>query len=117
MLDAVELSNTYFYDKCLGWSGLCVEPLTMYHQGISSKRSCKLIPECISNKEEKVNMGGHDVGAFVKNEGGNTQCNTLESMLLRAGQGADNLHIDFWSLDVEVRYTTNHFLNLYYKMV
>ena len=24
---AVMFSNTYFYDKCLGWTGLCVEPM------------------------------------------------------------------------------------------
>ena len=35
---AVSLSNTYFYDKCLGWEGLCVEPLPQYHAELSAKR-------------------------------------------------------------------------------
>lgn len=26
------LSNTLFYDKCLGWEGLCVEPQAQFHQ-------------------------------------------------------------------------------------
>lgn len=31
--DAVEWSNSLFFDKCLGWQGVCVEPNPAYHQG------------------------------------------------------------------------------------
>lgn len=31
--DAAELSNSLFFDKCLGWQGVCVEPNPAYHQG------------------------------------------------------------------------------------
>jgi len=27
----LQRSNTYFFDKCLGWRGVCVEPNTKYH--------------------------------------------------------------------------------------
>ena len=28
-------SNTFFYDVCLGWDGLCVEPNINYHGGFT----------------------------------------------------------------------------------
>lgn len=30
--DPLYLSNSLFYDKCLGWAGLCVEPQQKYHK-------------------------------------------------------------------------------------
>lgn len=30
--DPLKLSNTLFFDKCLGWSGLCIEPQPEYHE-------------------------------------------------------------------------------------
>ena len=47
--DYRKLSNTFFFDKCLGWDGLCVEADPQYHAGIRAHRSCKLVPQCISN--------------------------------------------------------------------
>ena len=38
------ISNTYFYDRCLGWRGLCVEPNPRYHADLREKRSCELVP-------------------------------------------------------------------------
>lgn len=46
------LSNTLFFDKCLGWKGICVEPNPIYHKAYKD-RSCKLIPNCVW-KERKV---------------------------------------------------------------
>lgn len=37
------ISNTYFYDRCLGWRGLCVEPNPRYHAELRQKRSCELV--------------------------------------------------------------------------
>lgn len=30
--DALALSTSLFFDKCLGWDGLCIEPQPQYHQ-------------------------------------------------------------------------------------
>lgn len=38
------LSNTYFFDRCLGWSGVCVEPNPVYWAELRSKRSCHVVP-------------------------------------------------------------------------
>lgn len=62
--DAEALSNTLFFDVCLGWTGICVEPNEIYHKELSEKRSCALVPECISDtiSEQQFLMqgaGGH----------------------------------------------------------
>ena len=44
------LSNTLFYDKCLGWAGICLEPNPIYVSGLKKNRSCKYFPECISDR-------------------------------------------------------------------
>jgi hypothetical protein len=98
--DAVEFSNTYFFDVCLGWSGLCVEPNEAYHSGIISHRSCTLIPECISDRETTVSFqktGGH---GKVLDGFGSTKCTTLDKMLKRSVNTNQEV-IDLWSLDVE----------------
>jgi len=48
------ISSTWFYDKCLGWDGLCVEPQERYQDDIRSKRSCTLVPMCIT--KERISM-------------------------------------------------------------
>jgi hypothetical protein len=98
--DAVVYSNTYFFDVCLGWPGLCVEPNEDYHHDIKTKRTCTLIPECISNQETIVSFEKNSGTGKVLGAGGSTQCSTLEMMLKRSVNPNQKV-VDFWSLDVE----------------
>ena len=50
------ISNTYFLDKCAGWSGLCVEPNPIYHAGLRAHRSCRLAPTCASDREDELEL-------------------------------------------------------------
>ena len=43
------ISNTFFFDRCLQWKGVCVEPNPIYHDGLRKHRSCALIDTCASN--------------------------------------------------------------------
>jgi Methyltransferase FkbM domain len=94
-----ELSNTFFLDVCLGWDGLCVEPVAQYHENIRKYRSCVLIPECIAAKKSNMNLVGGGATTGVT-PGGDVKCSSLEDMLTIAPGGA-RTHVDFWSLDVE----------------
>ena len=105
--DARVGSNTYFFDVCLGWAGLCVEPDARYHAALRAERSCTLIDECISDGNKTVSMVPPKHGAFMKigiggsnggGSGGAMKCDSLASMLARAGLPPK---VDFWSLDVE----------------
>ena len=51
------ISNTLFFDKCLGWRGVCFEPQAQYHAAIRENRSCTLIPSCVVGSEAA--LGGH----------------------------------------------------------
>lgn len=45
----IEISNTYFFDNCLGWSGLCVEAHPRYLGSLDRKRTCQILPTCVSD--------------------------------------------------------------------
>ena len=50
------ISNSYFFDRCLHWRGLCVEPNPIYHAGLRTHRRCELAPTCASESVEEVEM-------------------------------------------------------------
>ena len=41
--DGKTLSNTFFFEKALNWSGLCIEPLPKVFEQLKQNRSCILI--------------------------------------------------------------------------
>lgn len=95
-----ELSNTLFFDKCLGWDGLCAEPNSEYHQGIKDHRSCTLVPECLSNEESDMGFNSAGPVSSVQKDGGGgttVHCRPLKAMLAQVGSPK----VDLWSLDVE----------------
>lgn len=51
--DPLEISNTAFFDLCLGWRGLCIEmsPFLELREGYAKHRSCTFINECVSDRE------------------------------------------------------------------
>jgi hypothetical protein len=100
--DAERLSNTLFFDVCLGWQGLCIEPMRRYHAGLKSKRTCTLVPECISSTTEVIKMQDSEAMSSVTRDsttGIDVQCRPFVDILQTYGGG--RTHADFWSLDVE----------------
>jgi len=51
--DGVFASNTYFFEKSLGWTGICVEPLTAAYKKLTQNRSCVCIPGALAAKSGK----------------------------------------------------------------
>ena len=47
--DGIDISNTYFYEKELGWSGICIEPIKSRFESLKKNRSCICIYGCISD--------------------------------------------------------------------
>eukprot|EP00966_Prymnesium_polylepis_P266736 6162044-Prymnesium_polylepis.1 len=95
-------SNTWFFDRCLGWEGLCIEPNPSYWSELRAERSCTVVPECITDRDGQV-VQLQRMGPLSRIVGGpsrfttNTTCNSLHTMLARVGRS----RVDFWSLDVE----------------
>lgn len=45
------ISNTYFFDACLGWSGVCVEAHPQFLSGLYRGRTCAMVPTCVSDQD------------------------------------------------------------------
>ncbi len=114
-------SNTYFFDRCLGWDGVCVEANPEYHEELQFQRNCALVPYCVADIVRPVDFsltaayGGvvrgrqSDWGVdgkshrtrkkFKKSFRGirKMTCTTLKREMHRL----KIRHVDFMSLDVE----------------
>lgn len=120
--DGVDINNTYFYEKELEWTGICVEPIPNIYQKLRDNRSAKCVHGCAYNKngtvkfqwldgytemlsgiEETYNSKHCDrVDRELKQHGGNrtlieVPCYTLEKLL----EDSNITHIDYLSIDTE----------------
>jgi len=115
--DAIWRSSTYFFDVCLGWKGLLVEPNPTHHARIRQERGGTLVPSCISNITDrdvtfreglgwrggssKIDLACGQVGKPACHLGGAqprpVRCRALGAVL----NEAHIRHVDFLSLDVE----------------
>lgn len=119
-------SITWFFDRCMGWDGVCAEPNNAYWKELSTERQCRLINTCLSDRVRKVNFSytaayggvvadlnsGQRMGvdgslhAHSSKYGqhfkgiSEINCSTMaKEMTKRDGNGVS--HFDFMSLDVE----------------
>ncbi|NGX45022.1 MAG: hypothetical protein K940chlam2_00162 [Chlamydiae bacterium] len=51
--DGVFINNTNFFEKTLGWTGICVEPNPTVFPQLKENRSCTCIQGCVSNEGGK----------------------------------------------------------------
>jgi FkbM family methyltransferase len=52
--DGVEGSNTYFFEKNRGWTGVCIEPQPdLFHELIKNRKAA-CVNSCVTNQEEIV---------------------------------------------------------------
>ena len=49
--DGVDLSNTYYLEKKLGWKGICFEPIPDIYNKLKANRSCECIKAGVAEKE------------------------------------------------------------------
>lgn len=52
--DGITLSNTYFYEKFMGWTGICIEPIPEVYSRLKTNRNCLCIQGCIFDTREDV---------------------------------------------------------------
>ena len=120
--DGMSFSNTYFFEKDLGWTGFCFEPLPHLFKQLKECRECICINACVSSIEGELPFlhvdgcdemlsglcGTYDSRALdaVKNDTANfggelkilqLPSVRLDTILSRYGVN----HIDFLSLDTE----------------
>lgn len=49
-------SATWFFDRCMGWDGVCVEPNSRYWPELRTQRHCRLVSTCVSDRVRTVNF-------------------------------------------------------------
>lgn len=115
--DPYRISNTFFFDRCLNWSGICVEANDFFLEPLYRKRSCDIVPTCVGSVDGQVvdfrlSYGASGiVGSTYKSmdkmgqlkekgqkvETKEMRCTTMKSVLGRVNVNV----IDYLSLDVE----------------
>lgn len=112
--DAIGISNSYFFDACLGWRGVCVEGNPEYYERIYRLRTCSLVPTCVARRDgTSVEFGLAGGAGGVLGESHKhmqvwaerrkevhtikERCTTLERIMSKEGF----VEVDYLSLDVE----------------
>jgi FkbM family methyltransferase len=54
--DGIDASNTYFFEKELGWTGICVEPNPNVFSKLQKNRASKCFPYAISDIEGELDF-------------------------------------------------------------
>lgn len=70
--DGIKLSNTYFFEKNMEWSGICVEPIPSLFFKLKVNRKCFCINKCISDENKKSKflhvLGGNEYEIIADEE-------------------------------------------------
>lgn len=53
-LDGVLISNSLFYEKILGWNGICIEPTERHYKNLLKQRNCHKFDDVIFDEEKDV---------------------------------------------------------------
>jgi len=88
----IHLSNTYFFERCLGWRGLCVEPNPSMHPYFEAHRpACDLVKHCVWSRPRKVVMSFQKdpIEAYIREDDGEgkTEDNGISGAVLIEGEG------------------------------
>lgn len=63
--DGETLSNTLFFERFLGWGGICIEPLPNAFEKLSATRTCTCLNLCVADYEgegEFLDVDMHNYG-------------------------------------------------------
>ncbi len=120
--DGVTISNSYYFEKELGWSGVAIEPMPAIFQKLEANRSCHLVQGCITLKPGKakfVELVGapnmlstlveHDQGLTARRLSKNSKRHNIEKREIEVdcftfasiAQKYNIKEIDFLSVDTE----------------
>lgn len=52
--DGIRYSNTFFFEKSLGWKGICIEPIPSIFRELQKNRNCICIQGCIAPEKKQA---------------------------------------------------------------
>lgn len=107
--EPIRISNTWVFDACLGWRGICVEANPFYVKRLQQVRSCQIVPNCVGDVEGEdvtfvLGMGRGGIEDTNKNM---KQLDSSEKIALKCTTVANVMkksavtRVDYFTLDVE----------------
>jgi len=52
--DGITINNTLFFEKHLGWTGICIEPIPVVYEKLKGNRTCDCVHGCIFDRDGEV---------------------------------------------------------------
>jgi FkbM family methyltransferase len=112
--DGVAISNSYYLEKNLGWTGICVEPMPKVFSKLKENRKCVCVQACIAGQDgmaEFLEVEGSMLSSLASTlnqahqeriAGGSIRqlslpCYSLNSLLRQHGVS----QVDFMTIDTE----------------
>lgn len=108
--DGVEISNSLFFERELGWKGLCVEPIPEIFARLRANRTADCINAAAGTQDGKAEFvvleGGFETGSHLAKEGEAAKAGTrripVEVVdIARVLREHGVRRIDFLSIDIE----------------
>lgn len=105
-------SNTWYFDQCLGWKGICIEPNPVLAAMLRrSDRTCEVVEKCASGQPERLKLTTrhvYDPIAFVaadlsgRNSTGSLVTTWVECLPLQEILSARGVQrVDYMNIDIE----------------
>lgn len=100
--NGVTISNTFYLEKSLGWTGICVEPLPTAFAELQASRSCICENLCVAPSSGVVYFHRRGKGSKIVSAPGRKtiQCQSETLATILKNNSAPNI-IDYLSLDIE----------------
>jgi FkbM family methyltransferase len=54
--DGITINNTYFFEKNMEWTGLCIEPLPDVYNRLKINRNCACVQACIFDNRDSISF-------------------------------------------------------------
>ena len=120
--DGVVFSNTYFFEKEMGWTGICVEPNPKVFTKLEKNRSCTLLNYAVSlgdGEKDFLQLSGYSeqlsglvescskkhitrIHRELKSKGGEQEVISVKTTSVNNILSLNNIdHIDYCSIDTE----------------
>jgi len=107
--DGLYLSNTLFFERELGWNGICIEPNDIYFEALKINRKCNISNELVSSiSGDEVNFSICEAASGITDENVGpftSKTNCVRKVTKTLAEILDSINapeiIDYLSLDVE----------------
>ena len=120
--DGITGSNTWFFEKKLGWKGICIEPLPNVFKNLTENRNCICVNAAMADKEGSATFrqvtGYSEMLSGIEANYDSTHKERIEKEIVAMGGSYQYIevptvrlstllekntmyHIDFMSLDIE----------------